>query len=132
MSENENREIKKTSAAENLMQLMSFTAEQAKELANANSVLGEKMEFGDVTVIPVSKISAGFAGGGASFINATQKKSQTPSGSGAKVTVTPMTFLVIEGGKVNVLDINAKSGTDVKTEISAFIEKIKALKGKKK
>ena len=89
MSENENREIKKTSAAENLMQLMSFTAEQAKELANANSVLGEKMEFGDVTVIPVSKISAGFAGGGASFINATQKKSQTPSGSGAKVTVTP-------------------------------------------
>ena len=79
---NSENNVKKSNAAENLMQLMSFTADKALEMADANSVLGEKIYVDDMTIIPVSKISAGFAGGGASIVNATVKKSNTPAGSG--------------------------------------------------
>ena len=115
----------KPTAAENLMQLMSFTADKALELADANSVLGEKIEIDGMTIIPVSKISAGFAGGGASVINATVKKSNTPAGSGAKVSVTPISFLVIANGEVNVVEV-ASSGKDTKSSIiDAVIKQFK-------
>ena len=115
----------KPTAAENLMQLMSFTADKALELADANSVLGEKIEIDGMTIIPVSKISAGFAGGGASVINATVKKSNTPAGSGAKVSVTPISFLVIANGEVNVVEV-ASSGKDSKSSIiDAVIQQFK-------
>ena len=58
-------ETKKTTAAENLMQLMSFTADKALEMADANSIIGEKIEVEGMTIIPISKVSSGFAGGGA-------------------------------------------------------------------
>ena len=115
----------KPTAAENLMQLMSFTADKALELADANSVLGEKIEIDGMTIIPVSKISAGFAGGGASVINATVKKSNTPAGSGAKVSVTPISFLVIAHGEVNVVEVTS-SGKDSKSSIiDAVIKQFK-------
>ncbi len=115
----------KPTAAENLMQLMSFTADKALELADANSVLGEKIEIDGMTIIPVSKISAGFAGGGASVINATVKKSNTPAGSGAKVSVTPISFLVIANGEVSVVEV-ASSGKDTKSSIiDAVIKQFK-------
>ena len=115
----------KPTAAENLMQLMSFTADKALELADANSVLGEKIEIDGMTIIPVSKISAGFAGGGASVINATVKKSNTPAGSGAKVSVTPISFLVIANGEVNVVEVTS-SGKDSKSSIiDAVIKQFK-------
>jgi uncharacterized spore protein YtfJ len=65
MNEAENKQTKKGNA--NLMQLMSFTADKALELADVNSILGERIEVDGTVIIPVSKISAGFAGGGANI-----------------------------------------------------------------
>ena len=125
-------EVKKTTAAENLMNLMSFTADKALELADANSVLGEKIVIDGMTIIPITKISAGFAGGGANIVNATVKKSSTPAGSGAKVSVTPLSFLVISGGEVKVVDIKA-SETETKSGLVAKItEAFKSMKKKDK
>lgn len=90
---------------ENLMQVLSFTAEKTMELADANSVLGERVEVDGVTVIPVSKISVGFAGGGADIRNAGKKRSQTPAGAGAKVSVTPMSFLVLKDGSARLVRV---------------------------
>ena len=106
---NGENETKKTTGLAGIMQIMSFTAEKAAELADANSVMGEVMEIDGFTVIPVSKISAGFVGGGASIVNAEQKKSQIPAGAGAKVTVTPMTFLVIGGGEVRAVAVDGSA-----------------------
>ncbi len=131
MSDIETKNTKPTFSA-NLMQLMSFTADKALELADASSVLGEKIEADGMTIIPVSKISAGFAGGGANMVNATVKKSNTPAGSGAKVTVTPLSFLVISDGEVRVIDVQA-SATDKKASIiTAIVNQVKAMKAKKK
>ena len=125
-------EVKKTTAAENLMNLMSFTADKALELADANSVLGDKIFIDGMTIIPISKISAGFAGGGANIVNATVKKSNTPAGSGAKVTVTPLSFLVVSGGEVRVVDVNA-SATETKSGlVSKITEAFKSIKKDKK
>ncbi|MBO5914234.1 MAG: sporulation protein YtfJ [Clostridia bacterium] len=126
-----NENIRKPSAAENLMQLMSFTADKALEMADAGSVLGEKTEIDGITIIPVSKISAGFAGGGANIVNATVKKSNTPAGSGAKVTVTPLSFIVIKDGELRIVSVDA-SEKDTKSGIIAkVLEQVKSLAGKK-
>ena len=126
-----NENIRKPSAAENLMQLMSFTADKALEMADAGSVLGEKTEIDGMTIIPVSNISAGFAGGGANIVNATVKKSNTPAGSGAKVTVTPLSFIVIKDGELRIVSVDA-SEKDTKSGIIAkVLEQVKSFAGKK-
>lgn len=126
-----NENIRKPSAAENLMQLMSFTADKALEMADAGSVLGERTEIDGMTIIPVSKISAGFAGGGANIVNATVKKSNTPAGSGAKVTVTPLSFIVIKDGELRIVSVDA-SEKDTKSGIIAkVLEQVKSFAGKK-
>ncbi len=131
-SENTKVTNTKPGAAENLMQLMSFTADKALELADANSVLGEKIEIDGMTIIPVSKVSAGFAGGGANIVNVTAKKSNTPAGSGAKVTVTPLSFLVIANGEAKVIDINAPAGASKKSLIDSVMNTFKNMKKPKK
>ncbi len=125
---NNEQRTSKPSAADNLMALMSFTADKAVELADASSILGEKIEIDGMTIIPVSKISAGFAGGGASMVNATVKKSNTPAGSGAKVTVTPLSFLVISGGEARVIDIKATEKDTKSGLISAIVGQFKKKK----
>ena len=75
-------------------------------------------------------ISAGFVGGGASIVNAEQKKSQIPAGAGAKVTVTPMTFLVIGGGEVRAVAVDG-SAEKKNGLVGAIIEQIKKLKDNK-
>lgn len=86
----------------NLMKVLSFTADKTIELANSNSVMGEKITVDGITVIPVSKISVGFAGGGADLENAAKKSTKSPAGAGAKVDIIPMTFLVIENNEAKL------------------------------
>ncbi len=129
---NANNEVKKTTAAENLMQLMSFTADKAMEMADAGSVLGEAMVIDGMTIIPVSKISAGFAGGGANMVNATVKKSNTPAGSGAKVTVTPISFLVIKEGEATVVTVDANPKDGKQGLVAKIIDQVKSIAKKKK
>lgn len=91
--------------AGNLMNVLSFVAEQTMALSRQNSVLGAPMEKDGVTIIPVSKISVGFAGGGADLLDGDRKKQRHPAGGGAKVTLTPMSFLVIEGSDVRLINL---------------------------
>ena len=125
MNENENK-VSKTNAQTNLMQLMAFTADRAIEMADASSIIGERIEIDGMTIIPISKVSSGFAGGGANIINATQKKSNVPSGSGAKVTVTPLSVLVVSNGEVSVIDISAPAKAPKKSIVDSIIEQAKA------
>lgn len=129
---NSENKTNKPSAAANLMQLMSFTADKALEMADANSIIGDRIEVDGMTIIPVSKVSAGFAGGGANIVNAEVKKSNTPSGSGAKVTVTPMSFLVIRNGCINVINVNVPEKANKGNILSMIVEAAKGLKIEKK
>ncbi len=130
----ESRNLQKQMQAGSLIKVMSFTAEKAAELSSANSVLGERIERDGVTIIPVSKISAGFAGGGADVADMAKRKKQNPAGAGAKVTVTPLTFLVIDHGNVKIINIEGtqNNGTSIaESIINSVMDKIKSKKEKK-
>ena len=128
---NETR-VKKASASENLMDLMTFTAYKAKELADANNVIGDPIHVDDMTIYPVSKISAGFAGGGASIINQSAKKSNSPAGSGASVKLTPISFLVVANGAVSVVSVDPTANETKESLIDKVLNAVKSFKKDKK
>ena len=106
-----------------LTKVLSFTVDKAIELANANSVVGDRIVAGDITIIPISKLSVGFAGGGADIADVQRGKQQNPAGAGAKVTLTPMSFLVICDGTVQLLSLAAEeSGSTMGNVVGTVIE----------
>lgn len=115
-----------------LTEVLSYTAETVKSLADANSVVGESIEKDGVTVIPVSKLSVGFAGGGAD-IRKGKKNEQYPAGAGAKVTRTPVTLLVIDKDGVHVIDVaEPKKSSKISETVSAVAEQVKTMIESKK
>jgi len=102
----------------NVIKLMDFVAQRTMDIAGDNSVLGEPIVKDGMTIIPVSKVSVSFAGGGADI--ADKKRTSHPSGGGAKVDVVPMSFLVIKDGKAYTVKVEATEKSNVK-EILDFI-----------
>lgn len=122
--------VENTKRPENhFIKVLSYTLDSVQKLADANSVLGEKIEINGTTIIPVSKISVGFAGGGADLIDAGKKKRQSPVGTGGNVTVTPLTFLVINEEGVKTVNIQAEKKPSTAAEVvNAIMEQIKNMK----
>ena len=116
-----------------LLKVLAFTVDKTLELANSNSILGEPIVSGDMTIVPISKVSVGFAGGGADVSDAGKKKRQNPAGAGAKVDKTPMNFLVIRGDEVQVVGIAApEKPTAMAGIVDAVVDKAKELMASKK
>ncbi len=111
-----------------LMQVLSYTVDKTLQLADSNFVISEKIVVNDITVYPISKVSVGFAGGGASINNIGKKKYQSPAGAGSKVVLTPMSFLVISGDDVRVISVEAKENSVLSNVIDAVISKFKEKK----
>ena len=100
-----------------LNELMATTMEKIRELADANTVVGEPIREGDITLIPISKVSFGFTTGGSEFSRRNPKPDQIPAfggGGGAGVKIVPVAFLVITGTSVKMLPmaIPAESTAD--------------------
>lgn len=68
---------------------------EVKHLAKSETVFGDPIQAGDTTLVPVSKISMGFAAGGSG-------KKDGNSGTGGGVQVTPVALVSITDGKVQV------------------------------
>ena len=106
---------------------MGISMEKIRSVVDANTMTGDPIQCGDgTTVIPVSKVSAGFAGGGADIRNADKKRTQNPAGAGAKGSVTPMTFLVIKEGDARLISVNAQEAGS-EGWILAAVEQFKKL-----
>lgn len=71
-----------------LLKVLEFTADRTQALADSQSVAGEPLHIGDVTLVPVSSISCGFAGGG-SDLPARTRNDAAAAGSGARLAKTP-------------------------------------------
>ena len=88
--------------------LMGTTMEKIREMVDANTIIGEPIRTEEITLIPVSKLSFGFASGGSDFTTKNQKPDAVNSfggGSGAGVNIQPVAFLVIKGDSVKVLPV---------------------------
>ena len=87
--------------------ILESTIEKVKDLVNVSTIIGEPIKVDNgVTIIPVSKVTYGFASGGSDFPS---KSNQDifGGGGGAGVTITPVAFLVISDGEVTLKHITA-------------------------
>ena len=118
-----------------LPNMLENTIAKIREMVDVNSVVGEPITTADgVTIIPISKVSVGFAGGGSDFVSRNVNKMENPFGGGAGggVKVIPIAFLVVKDGNVRMLPVAAPASTtadrvvemvpDVLDKIAAFID----------
>ncbi len=87
-----------------LLKLLDATAEKTRALAASQSVTEAPTVMDGVTVIPVCKLSCGFAGGG-SDIASRHKNDAAAAGAGGKVSKTPVAFLTVEGNRARILPV---------------------------
>jgi sporulation protein YtfJ len=86
--------------------LMNVTMEKIKEMVDVNTIVGEPITSADGTlIIPVSKVSYGFASGGSDLPTKTEKN-LFGGGSGAGVTIQPIAFLTVYQGNVRLISVN--------------------------
>ena len=117
---------------ENILKVLEFTAEKTLAIAGAQGVAGEPIVIGDVTVIPISSVSCGFAGGGTD-LPAKQNSDAVMAGAGAKVSKTPLSFLAISGGEVQLLRVPQDSaGGSILDTLKPMVEKLAATKLERK
>jgi sporulation protein YtfJ len=121
--------------SKNLPNMLENTIAKIREMVDVNSVIGDPITTPDgVTIIPVSKVSAGFGGGGSDYVSKNANKQENPFGGGAGggVSVTPIAFLIVKEGNVRMLPVATPANTtadrlvemipDTLDKISAFID----------
>ena len=121
--------------SKNLPNKLEGTISKIREMVDVNSVVGDPIVTADgVTIIPISKISVGFAGGGSDFVSKNANHQENPFGGGAGggVKVTPIAFLIIKDGNVRMMPVATPANTtadrivemvpDTLDKIGAFIE----------
>jgi sporulation protein YtfJ len=101
--------------------------ENLKKMTDVNTIVGEPIKVpGGSTVIPVSKVSVGFASGGMDY-NSKAAPEKTPNfggGTGSGFTITPVGFLVVdESGGVALLNMNAAAENNIVGTISDLVDK---------
>jgi sporulation protein YtfJ len=114
--------------------LVNTAMSKVKELADGEAIVGKPIVTGDgTTIIPVSKVSIGFASGG-SDLPTKSTKDTFGGGSGGGVTITPMAFIAIYKGEVKLLQItsNSPQGNAIVDMVPTVIDKITSfIDGKK-
>lgn len=82
--------------------MMGVTMEKIRQLVDANTIIGEPITVDGATIIPISRVTFGFASGG-SDVGAKTNKQMFGGGTGAGVSIAPIAFLVISGGNVRTI-----------------------------
>ena len=84
--------------------LMGVTIEKIRDMVNSETIIGDPIHVDDTTIIPVSRVTFGFASGG-SDVGPASSKQMFGGGSGAGVKIEPVAFLVIREGTTRVLPV---------------------------
>jgi len=115
--------------------LMASAMNSIKEMVDVNTIIGSPVNIPDGTVIiPISKVSFGFAAGGSEFAGKKDEK-QLPfgGGSGAGVTINPVGFLVVGNGTVKFISVDQQSATDKLVDyVPEALDKIQGMINNKK
>lgn len=112
---------------------MGVSMDNIHQMVDVNTIIGDPIIKGDVTIIPISKVSFGFASGGSDL--PTQAAEKFAGGAGAGVTVKPVAFIVIKpDGDVKLMELGGKSSPvdGVMEALPGLIEKIKGAVSDKK
>ena len=110
--------------------LMDTAMRSIKEMVDVNSIIGDtvKTENGTV-IIPVSKVSFGFASGGGEYAKDKKENQESANslnnqngnskeelpfagGSAAGVSICPVAFMTVTNGEVRLLPVNTNASVD--------------------
>ena len=87
-------------------EVLKTTMAKIREMVDANTVVGQPIVTQDgVTLIPVSRLSFGFASGGSDFGKTPNVAKNFGGGAGAGVNVVPVAFLIVKDGNVKLLPV---------------------------
>ena len=115
--------------------IIKVSLEKIREIVDAETVIGSPIQTPNgTTIIPVSKVTVGFASGGLDYSpEAAHSKEAKPSilksanfsgGGGTGISVSPTGFLVIgKDGKVDLLTMDNPSPGDSVDKIISIIER---------
>lgn len=122
-------------------ELIAASMGKISELTDAETIIGEPIVLdGNITIIPVSKVTYGFAAGG-SDLPTKADKDLFGGASGAGVSIQPVAFIVVSDGNTQLLQISSDSSAssaiinmvpDVFNKIQSMFKKDKGEKNDKK
>ena len=111
--------------------LMNITMEKIHQMVDSNPIIGKPITTDDgTTILPVSKVSFGFASGGTDFDGKNAaNKDLFGGGSGAGVNIQPVAFLVIKDGCVRTIQLTDGSNSVDRalTMLPELVDKLAAL-----
>ena len=109
--------------------IMDVTMDKIRAMVDADTIIGKEISLENgIVIIPISKISFGFASGGSDFPSKNNAQ-LFGGGAGAGVSVTPTAFIVVNGSDVKMLQINKNMNSTEKAIdlIPALFDKVTAL-----
>jgi sporulation protein YtfJ len=122
-----------------VQETLRVTMDEIRGMVDANTIIGNPIQCGnDTTVIPISKVSFGFASGG-SDLPTKVAKDMFGGGGGAGVTISPIAFLVIMPNDVKLLQLSVNASTpnaivnmvpDVMDKVTGFLAERQEKKAK--
>lgn len=126
-----------------LQDIIQTSLQNIRTLIDANTIIGNPIVTNaGTTIIPVSKVSMGYATGGLDYAGKLEetKTQNFGAGGGTGLSIKPLGFLVIDAqGKVEMINVGMKNPSDPLEQIADLIErspeiigKIKALLSKEK
>lgn len=101
--------------SKNVAEVLNSSLSRIRDMADANMVVGQPINVGDTTIVPVSKITMGLGSGGADFASKTSGAEGTFGGGvGCGISLTPVAFIITQGDRVRVVPVDepAKSTSD--------------------
>ncbi len=113
--------------------ILGVSMKNIHEMVDVNTIIGDPIIREETTIIPISKVSFGFASGGSDL--PTQAAEKFAGGAGAGVTVKPVAFIVIKpDGDVKLLELGGKGSPidGVMESLPGIIDKIKTSIAEKK
>ena len=112
--------------------VMDTTMDKLRTMVDADTIIGTPVVVGDITLLPVSRVSFGLATGGSDFPSKTGQQ-LFGGGGGAGVTVNPVAFICINGENVHMMPVYSEMNSIDKAINMApeLIDKVKSLFNKK-
>ena len=112
--------------------LMNTTMEKLREIAKVDTIIGQPIQAGAVTIIPISRLSVGFASGGSDFTSKNQKPEHDNAfggGSGAGMNLSPVAFLIVKGDTVRLMPVAPPAANTVDRVVELVPEVIDKVTG---
>ena len=100
-----------------LNEMMTSSMAKIKDMIDVNTVIGDPITTPDgVTLIPITKVSVGYGGGGSDFVTKNYPANRDNAfggGAGAGVKVDPVAFLIVKDGMTRVMPVAMPAATTV-------------------